>query len=168
MEVPLKAGGIHIANIKVVHAKIHRVAAASVRVGPEPRSDRSQLFDLASQRFEVPETHGSGRGQLAAAGRLGRGPAGRDAVRTSPASLRNPSAHSGLCAPSSGAAIQPSPDAATPVGGIPPEPSRGLRLQPLLRTLPWLAPSSGRGAPPRAQGRRKALRGLRRGYGPHP
>ena len=74
MEVPLKAGGIHIANIKVVHAKIHRVAAASVRVGPEPRPDRSQLFDLASQRFEVPETHAERQGSVGRCRKAGTRP----------------------------------------------------------------------------------------------
>src|SRR5437867_10324984 len=69
--VPLKRGGIHIADRTIVHAKIRRSAAAPVRVGPEPRSDRSQLFDLSSERFELPETRSGGGGQLAAAGRLG-------------------------------------------------------------------------------------------------
>src|SRR5438128_9578862 len=41
------------------------------------------------------------------------------------------------------------------MGGIPPEPPRRLWLQPLLRALSSLAPPSGRGAAPRAQGRRK-------------
>src|SRR6516162_9035107 len=167
--VPLELGGIHIADRKVVHAKDPRSPSTAIRVRTEPRADRSQLLDRSRYRLELLETRPSGRRHLAAAGGVGRGPAGRSAVRALPAPpLRNPPAYAGLCESSPGTAIPSSPDPATAVGGIPPEPPQRLRLQPLLRTLPSLAPPSGRRAPPRAQGRRETLRRLRRGQDPRP
>src|SRR5579875_2382629 len=183
IEVPLEGGGTYIADGKIVHAENQGSVAAPVRIGPEPGSDRSQLFDLASQCFELPRPGPGGGRRMAAWGRLGRGAAGRSALRVCPSRWtrwgrarsrcprppppETPAAHAGLRARSPGTSIPPPLDVAPAVGGIPPEPPRRLRLQPLLRTLSSLAPPSGRGAAPRAQGGRKALRRLRRRHHPH-
>src|SRR5215469_8938900 len=79
--VPLERGGIHNADTEVVHAKNQRSPAAPVRARSEPRSDRSQLFDLPRRRLPISETSPGGGRHLAAAGGLGRSPVGRGALR---------------------------------------------------------------------------------------
>ena len=64
--------------------KVKRNPAPALRVGTGTAADRAQLLGRAGHGFSVPETHPTGRGYLATAGKLGGSPTGERLIWWNP------------------------------------------------------------------------------------
>src|SRR5271157_2272440 len=79
--IPTNEAGGSDATGKIVHAKDQRNSTSQESLPSEQPGDRPQLPDLAQHGGGMPETGGSGRAELAAAGRRSRHLTGGDERR---------------------------------------------------------------------------------------
>lgn len=155
---------IPFATEEADHAQVKR-SSATPFPRTEPASNRPQLLHLAKHRPRVRFRGPGGRRGVAVARRLG-GPAARaKAVSATPRAGGSAQASGGGLDPDPpGPADAPGPDAATGVAGKAREQPGGLRLQPVLRSVPAMAAETRSGAAAGAPRQREDVRGLRRGH----